>query len=327
MRISVDGGALCGEKSGNYTFTKNFLKATSLYDKDNKYFIYTFCERNFVNSENLVYQKLLPKIGWSKLRLSFEEIANKKDVFLAVNQTMPIFKPNKIISFCHGLSYYFYPQYYPKIYSKLSGQLKEMAKFSDFIIVSSVKVKKELLKIYPTLKNIIVLPFGIPYDVLINQTRSNIGMVQGTKKFFLSIGEKQEIKNTKFIVESFNKLKKEKKYQNYKLYLVGRNKITRKELLDLYRRAGAYLTASYYESFNFPALEALVSGCPVVGLRSAIIPEMEKYVNICDNNIEEFVAKIKRAVKEKNEINQKEINEIFCWKKYVKKLVKLYALD
>ena len=44
--------------------------------------------------------------------------------------------------------------------------------------------------------------------------------------------------------------------------------------------ATALLTASHYESFNFPVLEALSQGCPVIGLKSAIIPEFKPYVNL-----------------------------------------------
>ena len=39
---------------------------------------------------------------------------------------------------------------------------------------------------------------------------------------------------------------------------------TQREIADLYRGASVYVSASYYESFSLPVLEAMACGCPVV---------------------------------------------------------------
>ncbi|MDO9028782.1 MAG: glycosyltransferase, partial [Candidatus Roizmanbacteria bacterium] len=102
------------------------------------------------------------------------------------------------------------------------------------------------------------------------------------------------------------------------------------KLKKLYQKATALLTSSYYESFNFPVLEALSQKFPVIGLTSAIIPEFETYVNLA-NNVEEFVEKMKKITKKPNvqSINlpagrQGQLYKKFNWKNYVKNLVKLY---
>ena len=119
MKISVDGGALNQKNNrhfGTSVFSENLVAALKKYDKNNKYFIYTF-------------DNLKPKLFWLKGRVSVEEFTRKKDVFLALNQAIPLFTSGKIISFCHGLSYYFCPQYYSKKdVIRLNEQLKEMIK-------------------------------------------------------------------------------------------------------------------------------------------------------------------------------------------------------
>jgi len=83
------------------------------------------------------------------------------------------------------------------------------------------------------------------------------------------------------------------------------------------------LTASYYESFNFPVLEALSQGCPVIGLESAIIPELAPYVNLAKSE-DEFIKLMKTVPVKPNLKLIKYLKSEFNWKKYVKKLVKLY---
>jgi len=307
MKISVDGGALNPKNSqrfGTAVFSENLVKALQLYDKKNQYYIYTF-------------KDLKPKLFWLKGRISIEEFKQKKDVFLALNQAVPLYTSGKTITFCHGLSYYFYQQYYPKKdYIRLKKQLKEMVKRSDKIIVSSEKVKHELTLIYRYIETkIIVLPFGIPVDM-------KKGKEKKRKKFFLYVGMDHLIKNVNFIKETFKKFKESREFKSYKLILVTKN-CSRKKLRWLYRNATALLTASHYESFNFPVLEALSQGCPIVGLKSAIIPELETYVNLA-NNVEEFVEKMKKITKKPSVQSINQLCKKFNWKNYVKNLVKLY---
>ncbi len=307
MKISVDGGALNPKNSqrfGTAVFSENLVTALKLYDKKNQYYIYTF-------------GNLKPKLFWLKGRVSIEEFINKKAVFLALNQAIPLYVSGKIISFCHGLSYYFYPQYYSKKdYNRLNKQLKEMIKQSDKIIVSSVKIKKELVSINRLIDTkIFVLPFGIPLDM-------KRGGIKKKKKYFIYVGMDHPIKNINFIKKAFNEFKKNKKYNDYKLYILTKN-IIRQKLRKLYQQATALLTSSHYESFNFPVLEALSQGCPVIGLDPAIIPELRSYVNVCKNQ-KEFIKNMKTIKIKPDKVSISKLRSAFNWKKYVKNLVRLY---
>ena len=312
MKISVDGGALNpknNQRFGTAIFSENLVKALQLYDKKNQYKIYSF-------------ENLKPKLFWMKGRVSIEEFKKKSDVFLGLNQALPLYVAGKTISFCHGLSYHFFPQYYSKKdVVRLNRQLKEIIKHSDKIVVSSEKVKDELVSINRLIdKKIIVLPFGIPTDMLDKPAFAKA--IAGKKKYFLFVGMDHPIKNINFIKEAFNEFKKDKKYKDYKLYTLTKN-VSREKLRLLYRNATALLTASHYESFNFPVLEALSQGCPVIGLKSAIIPELTPYVNFA-NNLDEFVENMKKIIIKPNPKSINQLYKNFNWENYVKNLVKLY---
>jgi len=303
MKVSVDLAAVEAKGYfGTKIFADNLKKALLKYDKNHQYHFYNFF-------------RVRPKIFWMTVGVSLAEFRIKPDVFLGLNQALPLYLHKKAIVFSHGLSFYFYPQYYSKkkIW-RLNHQLKGMLKRADKIIVSSKKVKDEFLSFWPNLKEkIIVIPFGIPFDCLKYQPKKI------KKKFFLTVGGNQPIKNFSFIKKTFQEFKK----TDNKFKLIDLNNVKRESLISLYREATALLTASFYESFNLPVLEALSLGCPVVGLKSAIIPELRDYVNLA-NNKADFLKMMKRLPKQPTKKIITQLKKKFNWSNYVKELIKLY---
>jgi len=333
MKVSIDGGGLCAKKTnryGTYVFSKNCIQALSLYEKNNNYFVYSFCKKPDWFPTNFIYKKLLPKQFWMSLRVPLEELLKPKNIFLAFNQAIPSSSNAKIISFSHGLSFCYFPQLYQKSYDRLLHQLKGMIEKSAWIVVSSEKVKEEFEDLFPNYKKIVVIPFGIPLDMMETKTRFR-------KKYFLFVGMNHPIKNVDFIIRVFQEFIKTKKYSQYKLKLIGDfKKYThyknvqslvindRKKLKELYRQATGYLAASFYESFNLPVLEALSQGCPVIGMESAIIPELDRYVEAADS-FDIFIKQMKAVVDGQNKtISLTSLQKNFSWKKYVEKLISLY---
>ncbi len=310
-KISLDAGSLNSKNiTGNKIFSENLINNLLNYDKNNQYFIYRLNKINFLN------------IGWLKIQLSIKEFFNKKQVFLALNQAIPFYTSVKVIGFCHGLSYYFFPKLYEKkLLEKLTSQLNQMIKRSDKIVVSSLKVKNELLKINKDLKNKIVINlFGIPDDVL--DFKSQVKTRWKRKKYFLVVAQNQKIKNLDFIKKAYKKIIKDKKFKKFKLKIIN-NEVLRDNLFKWYYQSYCLLTASYYESFNFPIIEALVLGCPVVGLKTAVIPELKDYVNLA-NSEDDFIKLAKNLEIKPNNYMIKKLVKKFSWKKYIKKIIKLY---
>ena len=316
MRIAIDAGGLCaasGQRFGNYIFSYNLIQAILNYDKNNYYALYSLCQKpaELQMTGLSDYRILLPRRLWMKARVSLEEFLQNSHVFLALNQAIPLYTRAKIIAFSHGLSYRYFPHYYRDIFFRMSIYLGEMTRRTDAIIVSSRRVKQEMAELFPENKNVHVIPFGVPVD-MVDIVRFN----KSRKKYFLYVGMNHPIKNISFLKKII------KEFPGYKLYTV--NSATRAELKNLYADASALLTASHYESFNLPVLEALSVGTPVVGLHSAIIPELAPYVNVANDKYD-FVEKVKKVLKgEGVKFDSKTIIKKFSWKHYVSELTKLY---
>ncbi len=333
MKIAIDGGGLCPKKTnryGNYVFSKNCIQALSQYEKKNAYYVYSFCKKPDWFPNNFIHKQLVPKQLWMNIRVTLEEILKPKNIFLAFNQAIPSSSNAKIISFSHGLSFCYFPHLYQKSYNRLSRQLKRMIERSSWVVVSSTKVKAEINDLFPNYKQVVVSPFGIPLDMSKTEGYSK-------KKYFMFVGMNHPIKNVDFIIRAFEEFIKEKKYSQFKLKLVGNFKKyshyknvesvmvnDRKRLKQLYQQATGYLAASFYESFNLPVLEALSQNCPVIGLQSAIIPELSQYVQIGDN-YDSFIKQMMIVADKKNKIIPlSEVKKFFSWEKYVYKLISLY---
>ncbi|MDO8610671.1 MAG: glycosyltransferase [bacterium] len=339
MKISIDAGGFCadqGWKYGNYTFTENLVKALLQYDQNNLYYLYSFCKIPVYLKLGNKWKYLLlqPRKLWMKFRVSLEEMLWPKNVFLGINQAVPMYTKSKIISFSHGLSYYYFPQYYRESFIRLSMQLTPMIQQSKYIVASSQKVKKEMKEAYPDYQNVKVIPFGIPFDML----DLGIKISKQNNPYFMYVGMNHPIKNIKFIISAFKQFRKMRQFKKYSLILIGLQNthgsikdhikiiptISRQELKNLYRNSTAYLSASLYESFNFPVLEALSQKCEVIALESAIIPEFYSYVTPV-KDLEEFVSRMKDIGSGKRtKILTEKLKNQFSWKKYVKKLTKLY---
>jgi len=329
MQIGVDIGALCGKRLGNYVFTNNLIESLKKFDKKNIYYLYSFCskKKNFNLGKNLHFKKILPKTNWIKWAVRYEEIKNKKDIFLGLNQSFPKSASKKII-FSHGLSFMLNKELYPDSYLKMKNQVDKMLRSADFIVVSSVKVKKEFESLYGRINKIRVMPFGIPFDFQDYKYTKK-------KKYFLNVGMNHNIKNINYLVDRFKEFNT--KNSAYKLYLitdktynikdkniVQLTNISRNKLKKLFSQASAYICSSHYESFNFPILEALSQNCHVISLGSSVIPEMREYVSIAKNK-SDFIKQMNLSVNNVSKIDIKNLRKKFSWKKYVYELIQLYS--
>ncbi len=337
MLVSIDGGGLCASKTkrfGNYTFSLNMIEALANFDRRNKYIIYSFCNKtqDLILPSNFKYQQIPQQKFWLSGKVSLAEFINKKDIFLALSQAIPFTKA-KVIVFSHGLSFLFYKDFYSDSYNRLKNQLNQFISRADVVIVSSSKVKAELKILFPNLEPAVLL-YGIPFDY----QKSNKKSIRKEKPFFLFVGMNHPIKNVKFLVNSFKVFRRQIKYQNFDLYLVGDfmefadkkaqvfslGFCERQKIKNFYARATAYLTSSLYESFNLPVLEALSQNCQVIGLKSAIIPELEKYVYSADN-FDEFVQYMSTVASGKTKsINPNELQNKFSWNNYIEHLTSFY---
>ncbi len=341
MYITVDGGGFCApadQRFGNFIVTENLIRSLMRNDTGNSYTVYSFCRyKPYDFDKKWNYNVFGPLTLWMKVRVSIEEIMKPGQIFLALNQAIPLWTKADIISFSHGLSFYHFPHLYREGYIRFIQQFNATVRRSRYIIVSSKRVLKEFRQVYPSFHNIHVLPFGIPEDMLAFNTQ----YIRKPKKYFLYVGMDHPIKNIRNLIRIFDRFRKQTGCASYKLFLVGiyhtrkyrhQNVVTlphttnRSQLAKLYSEATAYVSASLYESGNIPVLEALSFKCPVIGMRSAIIPEMDEFVSTAENS-EEFLDMMRQAAAgNSTEIDRAKLTKKFSWNGYAKKLMKIYSL-
>ncbi|MEN9328060.1 MAG: hypothetical protein RI947_868 [Candidatus Parcubacteria bacterium] len=337
MKITIDGGGLCVptyKRYGNYVFTVNLTQAVSKYDTENSYYVYSFCNRpsSLYLHSNSFYRILTPKFLWMKLRVSVEESIVPKDIFLALNQALPLFTRSRIMGFSHGLSFMYYPGYYKDSYQRMRKQVESLVNRAEHIFVSSQRVKDEMTELFPRSQSkLTVALYGMPFDMMEHKERVR-------QNYFVFSGMNHPIKNIKFLVDAFLKFSSKKEYKGYRLFLIGtfagykkRSKqiqtfaqLSRPEILEILRKARGYVTTSLYESFNIPVLEALSQGCEVVGMDTAIIPELKPYVFNAYSE-DEFIDMLERVASgERKKKVKPALQDVFSWKEYVSKLQAVY---
>jgi glycosyltransferase involved in cell wall biosynthesis len=242
---------------------------------------------------------------WEQLLLPIYIYKNRVLYFLYPSITAPIFNLKKVkkIFVVYDLIFLIPFNKLPpskSIYNNL-GRIYRRLIFphiinsSNYIVSISEYTKSELnQKFNIPLENIHVIPCSITNDWFVK----DIIPLESRDKYFISVTGDAPSKNLDNLLLSFNLLKKENKINDFKLRLVGINKISRSKiekkikLLDLesivvienfldktelqylYRNAWASLTLSLYEGFGVPVIESMASGTPVVCSNTTSLPEV-----------------------------------------------------
>lgn len=335
MKISIDAGALCPGSHhhfGTATVTQNILHTLS-DDRDHEYIAYLYrrLSKDTTVAAHIRYSILRPSFGWMAARVSIEQMLHPTDIYLGLNQAIPWYTRAKVITLLHGLSFYFHKELYPDSYEALKDQVLFAISRSDVVFVPSARVKKELHEQFG-FDRAIVNHFGVPLDMLGTSPTKR----HSPKPYFLFVGMNHPIKNISFLVDAFTVLKSDPKMKDVELLLVGNHHDwedarrgirsvhpTRTQLPSLVSGAVGYLSASLYESFNLPVLEALAMGTPVIGKSSAIIQEMQSLVTIADE-LEDFVDAMRSVLQGKQRSIAADIDADYNWKLFCQRLKKNY---
>ena len=145
MRIGVDAGSLSEyQKTGVSRFSLSLLKQLKKIDKENQY---------------LIFDK--PRCGWRYFWLPLLVYLNKVDVFLGLNQALPIILPCPSVVLIYDLAFEYFPESYSDHGRRLKRLTRHAVKKADKIIVLSQSTKKDLIKLYKVAsKKIVVIYDG-----------------------------------------------------------------------------------------------------------------------------------------------------------------------
>lgn len=351
MKIGIDGGALSISderlKLGVYWVNVNLLRQLGKLDKKNSYIVYSFApiDTGLMKSfgpriENKV---LRPQKGWFSLRLPLELSLHPVDLFLGLSQAIPSSTSHNL-GFIYDLGFLHHPEAYPGSFHKLKKQTEALAKKSDKVIAISHAVKRDVQKRYGLDDTKITVAYPGFNEIF---TPSGPAYA-GQHPYFLFVGALKPGKNVATLIYAFAQFMKTQK-KTFDLYLIGgeywkdtsidqsihvchlETRVTKlgfvseEKLAAYYRGAVSLISPSLYEGFCIPLVEAMASGCPVIGSTAGAIPEIvgDAGILVDPMSVAAIAQAMKRMaynVKERNLYVQKGIVQAkkYSWETFAK---------
>lgn len=249
--------------------------------------------------KEIIRRSLFEQSYWKK-----EEQIEHFDIFHSPFFHSPQFNHAKVILTVHDLRFYRYPDTYSFLrYIFLRYTVKKSILSANHIISISSFTKNEIIEAYGIADNKVTV-----IHEAINEDRFTIkepfffeGMPSlQNVDFLLSVGHVEPRKNYERLILAFEDLKKEKKYEELKLVIVGKKGhhyrkvlamisqnpdiyyldfVSHEMLIWLYKNAKLFVFPSLYEGFGFPPLEAGCLGTISVVSKVSSMPE------ICGNSV------------------------------------------
>lgn len=195
--------------------------------------------------------------------------------------------------------------------------IKKAITKSRAIMVPSRWVKQDILRFYPVDSRKIfvtpeaagtayfkpVRPARLPYDyfIYVGNAYPHKNVIQLIKAMKIIAKDRP---NTKLVIITgrdwfYQKLRREITQLQAQGVVKLKDFTSDKDLAGLYRGAAAYVTASYFEGFGLPGLEAMAAGTLVIASNRAALPEVygRHAIYFDPENLNELVAKMNEVLK------------------------------
>ncbi len=254
----------------------------------------------------------------------------------------PIFPPNNVslLYVLHDPGRYIYPELMEP--GTLDEHIKTFKRYIEnkkfYVTTVSKSSKKDIINIFPVLKNRVFVVYNYVPEIFVNLRRKNYHKFEflnlEMEKYFLTIGRYIPTKNTLSIIKAFEN--RGKIYKNYKLVIVGRkgwykdfedylknydggdivclDYVSDKQLFSLYKNSYGFISASIYEGFGIPLIEARFCGCPRIYCSDIPVYkeiDLEDAIYINPHNIQDMTDKIFSEKMKPFTCNSKRVDDIF----------------
>ncbi|WP_041611367.1 glycosyltransferase family 4 protein [Treponema primitia] len=243
----------------------------------------------------------------------------------------------------HDMIYEKFPKNFRNPQKVINNKRKYFIR-ADKIVATSEKTKEDLLSIYSDIpeNKIVVIYRGNTFPVNnIEQEKERYLLFTGSRhgyknfnNFIIAIAPLMNKYNLKLICTGQKFSNKEMRlFENYKIEnMVFCKMVTDCELIELYRKASAFIFPSLYEGFGLPILEAFSSGCPIILSNSSCFPEIAgdaaEYFDPC--SLEDMRVVIEKVITSSSLREQliskgKERVKQFSWERCANETAQVYS--
>ena len=359
MRLAINAADLDHSRiDGTRIYILNLLKKFGLLDKKDQFLIYHRGEFNpeltFPIFENYRIKRLKFPFWWTQTRFGWEIFREKPEVLWMPMHSLPYLRSRKTktVVTIHDLAFKFFPDHFPRRdLCRLNWFTDYAARRADKLIAVSNSTKKDLLKIYPEIREekIKVIYHGYDKeifreDISDEKIRKITAKYQiPAMRYIIYVGALQPRKNLNVLVEAFENLRQDKAYQDLRLVVAGdvgwlfenflkkvtdnpniivTGKFETKDLPALLKGAQVFVLPSLYEGFGLPALEAMACGVPVVAANNSSLVEIVGEVGVLfdpysSQNLTEVLKKVLEDNNWRDKLRKKGLEKTkdFSWEK------------
>jgi len=322
MKIAIDIRALQDKRhSGVQEYLLNLLEELLKIDKKNQYIFFSTGQKilenkdiqvlikkySNVSKKHLLFSNKILTICWRFFNWpNLNKILENPDVIFAPNlNILPKNILSKTIITFHDLSFKRFPEFFSlksRLWHKYIRPIM-LAKESKSIIAVSNSTKDDIKEFYKIKdKKIFVIPLGKEENLRMTKHNKKIRIVREKyglpDKFILYLGTLEPRKNIVGIIRAYNLLRRNNKFNEYKLVLAGSKgwlfakifreakkspytqdiiftgPILRNNRIYLYNLASIFLYPSFLEGFGLPPLEAMACGLPIITSNRSSLPSV-----------------------------------------------------
>jgi len=355
MRIAIDiSQVIYG--TGTSVYTAELIKNLLDIYPENEFILFGGSLRRrsellaFASSYSSVKKVIVPfsptflDLIWNKLHfLKIEKLTGKFNVLHTSDWTEPPSKLPKVTTI-HDLAPVLLPEFtHPKIVEVHKRRLFWVTRESCAVIVPSESSKIDAIKFGIESERIRVIPEAIRSGFA-KAGKKKLDEIKNkykiTGKYAFSVGVSPR-KNTRRIIESFKRVRKETGLQT--LVIAGSTANTKlkkndfvsylghvptNDLAALYMGSAVFLYPSLYEGFGLPILEAFASNTPVVTSNTSSMPEVagDAAVLVDPESVNDIAEGIIKALgnSKKLIIKGRKRLKFFSWRKTATKTMKVY---
>lgn len=286
MRIGVNALYLIpGGVGGTETYLRNLLQAFAEIERDDRFIVFTNQEtpseiapraENFAVEQQDLHAAFRPgRILWEQFRLPF---ATPVDVMFNPGFTAPLWLGQRNVTVFHDLQHKRHPEHFRWFDLPFWNiLLRGSAIASSELIAVSHSTRADLKRFYGS-NNVTVAEHGVGDEFHALSSR------RSPERFLLCVSTLHPHKNIERLVRVFARFHAAR--PEFRLVLAGMKGfqttqvleaiavaglqhavdvtgwIPREQLLELYRRATAFIYPSTFEGFGMPVLEAMAAGIP-----------------------------------------------------------------